>query len=172
MKVTQICKLEKQNQGLAIDVWGWENGNLTILWISGKSKAIKRINLMLLMDGEKAHYCWIKEMIRLINNLYCDLCLTRFTTERILKTHQELCNGVNGRPTWLDMLEEGKNTLKFEKQQKAPFIIYVDFESIIEGLPPDTRNRTVRTDKTARHMVSGCALGRQKLVKEISTRCR
>ena len=43
-KVTQIHKLEKQNEGLAINVWSWENEDLTILWISDKSKEIKRIN--------------------------------------------------------------------------------------------------------------------------------
>ena len=51
-KATQIRKLEQQNQGLAISVFGWEKDDMTILWISDKSKAIKRINLMLLMDGE------------------------------------------------------------------------------------------------------------------------
>ena len=60
LKVPQIRKLEKQNVGLAINVFGWENGDLTILWISDKSKAIKRINLMLVMDGENSHYCWNK----------------------------------------------------------------------------------------------------------------
>ena len=167
-KVPEIRKLEKQNQGLAINVWGWENDELTILWISDKSKAIKRINLMLLMDGEKSHHCWIKDMSRLIHNktkhkgrhFYCTLCLLRFNNERVLKTHQELCEGVNGRPTRIDMPENGKNTLKFvnhQKQQKAPYVIYADFESIIEALPKDARYPTERTEKTVRHVASGFA---------------
>ena len=89
---------------------------------------------------------------------YCDLCLTRFSVESALKTNQEFCDGVNGRPTRIDMPAKGKNTLKFEKhqkQQKAPYIIYADFESIIEGLPPDARDRTARTEKTVRHVASG-----------------
>lgn len=116
VKVPQICKLEKQNQGLAIKVFGLENGDLTILWISDKSKAIKRINLMLVMDGQKSHCCWIKDMGRLLNRktknrdeqFYCDICLSRFTKERVLKTHQELCEGVNGRPTRIEMPKKGK----------------------------------------------------------------
>ena len=85
-------------------------------------------------------------MSRLIHNktkhkgrqFYCDLCLSRFTNERVLKTHQDLCAGVTGRPMRIDIPETGKNTLKFEnhqKQQKVPCIIYANFESIIESLP-------------------------------------
>lgn len=84
--IAQIRNLEKQNEGLPINVWGWENGDLIILHISHKSKAVKRINLMLLMDGEKPHYCWIKNFSRLIfgktkhdhEQFYCELCLSRF----------------------------------------------------------------------------------------------
>ena len=51
-KVTQIRKLEKQNQGLAINVWGWENDDLTILWISDKSKASRsKANKPYAVDG-------------------------------------------------------------------------------------------------------------------------
>ena len=81
MKVPQIRKLEQQNQGLAINVFGWEKDDLTILWISDKNKAIKRTNLMLLMDGEKSHYC--KQQNKTQGKaVYCDLCLSRFTNER------------------------------------------------------------------------------------------
>ena len=167
-KITQIRKLEKQNEGLAINVWGWENNDLIILHISHKSKAIKRINLMLLTDGDNSHYCWIKRMSRLIlgktkyknKHFYCEFCLTRFSVERALKPHQEICDGVNGRPTRIDIPEKGKNTLKFEnyqKQQKPPYLIYADFESIILGLSSDARGCTAMTEKTARHVASGFA---------------
>lgn len=49
-----------------INVFGWENNDLTILWISHKNKEIKRINLMLMMNEENSHYCWIKNMGRLL----------------------------------------------------------------------------------------------------------
>lgn len=166
--MAQIRKLERQNEGLAINVWSWENKDLIILYISRKSKAIEQINLMLLTEGEKSHYCWIKNFSRLIygktkyehKKFHCELCLPRFSSESVLKAHQEYCEGVNGRPTRIDMPESGKNTLKFENyqnQQKAPYVIYADFESIIVGLPPDPRNRTKMAEKTAKHVACGFA---------------
>ena len=160
VKVPQIRKLEKQNVGLAINVFGWENDDLTILWISDKRKAIKRINLTLVMDGENSHYCWIKSIGRLLESktkgtaggrqYYCDVCLSRFTNERVLETHQELCEGVNERPMRRDMPKKGENALKYKnhhKQQKAPYTIYADFESIIEVLPQGERGRMEQTEK-------------------------
>lgn len=118
------------------------------------------------MEGERSHYCWIIEMSRLIHNktknrckqFYCKLCLTRFRLETALKTHQEVCDGVNGRPTRINMPKKGENTFKFENHQtqmKAPFIIYADFESIIERLVGG--EKTAYTEKTARHVASGFA---------------
>ena len=40
---------------------------------------------------------------------------------------------------------------------KAPYIIYADFESIIESLPRDTRDPTERTEKTLKHKACGFA---------------
>ena len=56
-KVSQIGKLERQNRNLAVNVWGWENKDLIILHSSTKPKEVKRIELMLITDGEKSHYC-------------------------------------------------------------------------------------------------------------------
>lgn len=113
---------------------------------------------MLLTDGEKLHYCWIKHFSRLLygktkhkeKQFYCELCLLRFRLESALHNHQEYCDGVNGRPTRIDMPEKGKNMLKFtnrQNMQKAPYVIYADFESIIEGLPADSCNRTEKEEK-------------------------
>ena len=67
VKVSRIGQFEKQNEGLAINVFGWNDGGLTILRVSCKGKAIPRINLMLIMDEEKSHYCWIKNIGPLLN---------------------------------------------------------------------------------------------------------
>ena len=157
--------MEKQNEGLAFNVYGWERGDLTILWISSQSKDVARTNLLLVTDGEKSHYCWIKNLGRLLfstknrNRTYhCDLCLSRFSSEEVPKKHQEICDGVNGRPTRIDMPEKGKNILKFYnhgKMQKVPYMFYADFESIIEKTPEG--GRTQQTEKTAKHIACGYA---------------
>lgn len=121
VKVSQIGQFEKQNRGLAINVFGWEGGGLTILRVSSAPKAFPRINLMLIVDEEKSHYCWIKNMERLLSDknknkgrqYHCHLCLSRFTNEKVLEKHQEVCEGVEGRPTRIEMPEPG-STLKLK----------------------------------------------------------
>ena len=64
-------------------------------------------------------------------------CLTRFTKAHTLVEHEKYCNGVNGRPTKIDMPEEGENILAFQnhqKQMKAPYVIYADFEALVKKI--------------------------------------
>ena len=49
--VSQVKKVEKQNN-LAINVFGWEKGNVIIYHFSKQSGDIKRINLLLIEKGE------------------------------------------------------------------------------------------------------------------------
>ena len=170
--VKQIDKLEKQNRNLAINVFGWEKDTVIVYRISSKEKSVKRINLMLIEKGERQHYCWIKRESALlfdkaINNktFYCMRCLTRFTRAHVLVEHEKHCNGVNGRPTKIDMPEEGDNILAFknyQKQMKAPYVIYADFEALVrkfQGCERDPENDKYKnksyTEKTERHEACG-----------------
>ena len=169
----QIDNLEKQNQNLAINVFGWEKETVIVHRISRKEKSVKRINLMLIESGGRQHYCWVKRVSALlfdkaINNktFYCMLCLSRFTKAHVLVEHEKHCNGVNGRPTRIDMPEEGNNNLTFKnyhKQMKAPYVIYADFEAVVrkfKGCERDpnyiNKNKTkCYTEKTEHHEACG-----------------
>ena len=169
----QIDNLEKQNQNLAINVFGWEKERVIVHRISRKEKSVKRINLMLIESGGRQHYCWVKRVSALlfdkaINNktFYCMLCLSRFTKAHVLVEHEKHCNGVNGRPTRIDMPEEGNNNLTFKnyhKQMKAPYVIYADFEAVVrkfKGCERDpnyiNKNKTkCYTEKTEHHEACG-----------------
>ena len=169
----QIDKLEKQNQNLAINVFGWEKETVIVHRISEKEKSVKRINLMLIESGERQHYCWVKRVCALlfdkaINNktFYCIICLSRFTKAHVLVEHEKHCKGVNGRPTRIEMPEEGNNNLNFKnyhKQMKAPYIIYADFEAVVRKYKgcergPDYVNKNKSkcyTEKTEHHEACG-----------------
>ena len=167
--VKQIDKLEKQNPNLAINVFGWEKDTVIVHRISSKEKSVKRINLMLIESGEIQHYCFVKRESALlfdkaINNktFYCMRCLTRFTRAHMLVEHEKYCNGVNGRPTKIDMPEQGENILAFQnhqKQMKAPYVIYADFESLVKKMhgcerDPDKKYKSY-TEKTEWHEACG-----------------
>ena len=90
-----------------------------------------------------------------INNktFYCMMCLTRFTRAHLLEDHKKYCNGVNGRPTRIDMPEEGKNILAFQnhhKQMKAPYVIYADFEALVKKIPGCERDPDKKIQKLHR----------------------
>ena len=165
----QIDKLEAQNKNLVINVFGWENNSVIVHRISRKEPNVPRINLMLIESGLIQHYCYVKRESALlfdkaINNktFYCMMCLTRFTRVEVLENHKKYCNGVNGRPTRIEMPEEGKNILAFQnyhKQMKAPYVIYADFEALVKKIPgcergPDSKNKSY-TEKTEWHEACG-----------------
>ena len=85
---------------------------------------------------------------------FCVMCLIGFTTEEILADHQKYCNGVNETPTRIEMPEKSKNTLKYQnynRQMKVPYVIYADFEALIENIPEDQREKTACTEKINKH---------------------
>ena len=137
--------------------------------ISSKEKSVKRINLMLLEKGEIQHYCLVKresallfDKVRNNKTFYCMRCLTRFTRAHTLVEHEKYCNGVNGRPTKIDTPEEGENILAFQnhqKQMKAPYVIYADFEALVKKIPgcergPERKKKSY-TEKTEWHEACG-----------------
>ena len=93
---------------------------------------------MLLESEETQHYCCVKRVSALLfdqtkracRKHYCMLCVTGFTSAEVLRNHQKYSNGVNRRPTRIEMPEEGKNKITFQnyhKQMKMPCVIYADF---------------------------------------------
>ena len=170
--VKQIDKLEAQNGNLAINVFGWENNCVIVHRISRKEPNVPRINLMLIESGKIQHYCYVKRESALLYDQskngnakhYCMMCLTGFSRADLLENHKKYCNGVNGRPTRIEMPEEGKNILAFQnyhKQMKAPYVIYADFEALVKKIPGCERNPESKkkcksyTEKTELHKACG-----------------
>ncbi|XP_078384137.1 uncharacterized protein LOC144666608 [Oculina patagonica] len=170
--VKQIDKLERQNSNLAINVFGWEDNRVIVHRISKKEKTIPRINLILIESGLIQHYCFVKRVSALLfdqtknatKKHFCMLCLTGFTRADLLENHEKYCNGMNGRPTRIEMPEEGKNTLSFQnhhKQMRAPYVIYADFEALVRKISgceigPESKQKSY-TEKTEQHEACGFA---------------
>ena len=113
---------------------------MTIHRVSKKEANVPRINLTLIESKEIQHYCYVKKVSALLfdqtkyqhSNHFCMMCLNHFTRADLLESHKKYCKGVNGTPTWIEMPEEGKNTLSFQnhyKKMKVPNVIYADFEA-------------------------------------------
>ena len=163
----EIPKIERQN-GFAINVLGWDGEKAVIYHVSEMDRpGIPSVNLMLItaLDQDTGdpiyHYCYIKSLGRLLRQQYyntqrhfCLSCLQGYTTEGLFEKHRTLCRGAAYRPTRIDMPEKGKNILQFtnyQKQMKAPFVIYADSESILEKMdtciPAPGESSTTQIDK-------------------------
>ena len=159
--------------GFTINVFGWDGEKAVIYHVTEMDRpGIPSVNLTLItaLDQDTGdpiyHYCYIKSLGRLLRQQYyntkrhfCLRCLQGYTTEGLLEKHRTLCRGAAYRPTRIDMPEKGKNILQFtnyQKQMKAPFVIYADSESILEKMdtciPAPGESSTTQIDK---HKPSG-----------------
>ena len=100
VKVKDITRFEKQNQGISINVFGFEAENVFPLRITEQANAQHHVNLLLISDDEKSHYVWIKHFSRLVRSQtskrkeqkwFCYFCLQRFGRKDLLKQHVSLC---------------------------------------------------------------------------------
>lgn len=105
------------------------------------------IHLLLLTDQlndfEKHwHYCWIKNLGKLVNKqisknghkkILCDRCLNHFSSQEKLKKHQILCTNMNKYAIEMPSVDNKYVSFKNHKYQlKVPFIIYADTEALLK----------------------------------------
>ena len=94
--VKDVPKFEKQND-IFVNVFGYKNGYYP-LYIS-KDQMERHVNLLLLEDKGKTHYCLIKNLNGMLysqtkhkaQQYFCTYCLHGFTREDLLIAHKQLC---------------------------------------------------------------------------------
>ena len=160
--VSQFGRLERQNPNLAINVFGWEGGNVVVHRISERGGEIPRINLMLTTQGENSHYSFVKRLSALLydqtkhneSKHFCERCLHCYRTIDRLERHKPECQGLLKIPTRTEMPKEGENKMalrNYHKQMKVPYVVYADFECLVKKIAtcePDAKNSfTVKTEK-------------------------
>ena len=125
--------IEVQNN-IFINVFGCENQLVFLIYVSDQTFKTS-IDLLLLIDGDKSHYVYIKDfntfMFHKTKNKnkkwFCKSCFQCFISENVLTKHKEDFLSVNGQQSV--NLEEGIIEFKnYFKQLPVPFKIYADFE--------------------------------------------
>lgn len=165
--LNQIDIFEKNNEEISINVYIIENDNenesekkqvvpvrLTkrvkknhihlLLLCATENDRQKRANFAELIGTDTkydTHYCWIKDLSKLISSdvskhkakiHVCDRCLHFFYTERTLREHVTVCEKLNFSKITLPSEDEKWCFFnKFERQLEVPFIIYADIEAIL-----------------------------------------
>ena len=124
---------------------------------------------MLIESGEIQHFTYVRRINALLNNQtrhneskhYCLMCLMGFSEKEILAEHEKDCEGIKGKPTRIEMPNESDKDLYFKNdknQQKVPYVIYADFESLIQKIegPEQQREEQERyTENKNIHMTCG-----------------
>ena len=141
VSIKQYNKIETQNS-ININVFGYENKQPYPIFIS-KEKFDDQLNLLLISENEKTHYCLIQDFNRFMFNQtkhknkkhFCMHCLQCFSSERVLTNHKEVCLEINGKQA-IKMPKVGSKIgfQNFKKQLQVPFVIYADFEAITEKI--------------------------------------
>ena len=160
VSLKQIDKFEKQNP-YAINVFGYEKV-VYPLRIS-KKNCEQVINLLLIANEETNHFCWIKNISRLISKQksnhngkihFCYRCLNSFHSEKSLEKHTEYCQ--NNEEVKIEMPRGRIYFKNHYKKQRVPFVVYADFECFTEKIdtcqPDDGKSFT---NQYQRHKPSG-----------------
>ena len=125
----QIKIFEKFNPFISINVFGFED-DVYPLRIPKTKKRIN-IDLLLISDEEKQHYCLINSLSRLISNKLtnhcgsveiCRSCLNHFPNKKKLKIHEEYC--FKNEMVIIEMPKEG-SSISFNHHNrsiKVPFV--------------------------------------------------
>ena len=126
------------------------------------------VNLMLIEDGEKRHYIAIKSLGRLLSKMnskhnpsqhFCNNCLQGFSEQRFRDEHYAYCRSNESvrieMPTKRPIVEY----LNGQHQFKVPFVMYADFESILEPIQGSINNPDLSSTRGVNvHTPSGWCL--------------
>ena len=163
VKLDNIVIFEKFNPSISINVFGFE-GVVYPLRLS-KSKRTQIVNLLLISDGEKQHYCLFKSLSRLLSSQvsghkesisFCLNCLNHFPNGEKLKIHEEYCLKNQAIRIGMPEKESLVTFIQHNRSIKVPFVVYADFEAFTEEIPISEQNEKFSfTQKYQKHKPSG-----------------
>ena len=142
VSIKDIRKFETRNN-ISVNVLAVEGRDI---YIHRKGRRMGReINLLMVSEDGIPHYTAIKSLSRLLSSKnsntkrkqhFCMNCLQGFTQELSRDQHQACCE--DNESVRVEMPKQG-STVEFkdgQNQFKVPFIMYADFESILELMDP------------------------------------
>ena len=142
VSIKDIGKFETRNY-ISVNVLAVEGRDV---YIHRKGQRVGReINLLMVSEDGIWHYTAIKSLSRLLSSKnsntkckqhFCMNCLQGFMQESSRDQHQVYCE--DNESVRVEMPKQG-STIEFkdgQNQFKVPFIMYADFESILEPMDP------------------------------------
>ena len=102
MREKDFRKIEVK-YNICINVFGYENEFVSLIYVSDQ-KFEDTMDLLLLNDGDKSHYLYIKDFNRFMfhktknknKKWFCRSCLQCFSSKNVWTKHKEDCLIING----------------------------------------------------------------------------
>jgi len=138
---------------------------------------------MITKQGDNTHYSYVKRLTAPLydqsknsnSKHFCERCLHGYSRKELLERHKPECKGLLKSPTRTEMLKDGENKMSFtnyHKQMKVPYVIYADFECVLEKIdgcePSQDASFTVKTE---RHVPCGFHTSQLEAMGRFLARC-
>ena len=159
----QIGKFEAKNN-ISVNVLGLKGKDIYILRNSNRSD-YREINLLMISEDGINHYTAIESLSRLLRSsntkhkckqYFCTDCLQGFSLEASRDEHRVYCE--DNETVSVEMPRKGSKIVFCDGQNqfKVPFIMYTDFESILEPIRgPNPVPTGPYTSEVTKHSPSG-----------------
>ena len=145
-----INRFEKQNLDISISLLGYsKDERIYPLRISEYTRSKKEderkhnIVLLLIKNGDNSHYCLVKNLSALLTSqinshkskfYFCLNCLNGFDDPEKLEHHKEYCSEQESIKINMPPPNTFISFKNFLYSEKAPFVIYADFECIVKPI--------------------------------------
>ena len=137
VNLSDINKFENHNSSISVNLFCYEK---LVYPLRIRKHNYKRgtLNLLLISTDTKQHYCWIKDISKLLSlqtskhghvRHVCFTCLNNFNSQKSLASHHEYCKSYEAIK--IELPENGSK-ISFKNHNssmRVPFIVYADFES-------------------------------------------
>ena len=141
--MSDINKFENHNSSISANVFGYENLVYPLRISKHNYTRESIVNLQLIADDTKQHYCLIKYISKLLSletskhghvRHVCFRCLNTLNCAKSLAAHHEYC--ISHEAIQIELPEEGSEILfeNHNRSMRLPFIVYADFESFTPQL--------------------------------------
>ena len=118
-------KFENHNSSIPVNVFGYENLVYPFRISKHNYKRESTVNLLLISNDTKQHYCWIKDICKLLSlqtskdshvRHVCFRCLNTFNCTNSLASHHEYCK--SHEAIKIELAEEGSE-ISFENHNRS-----------------------------------------------------
>ena len=136
VKLSDINNFENHNSSISVNVFCYEKLIYPLRISKHNYKRESTVNLWLISDDTKQHYCWTKDISKLLSlqkskdghvRHVCFRCLNTFYSEKSIASHHEYCK--LHEAIKIEIPKEGTKIYfkNHDRSMRVPFIIYTDW---------------------------------------------